>query len=151
MKEMPTDAGGEWCGPTRELENGQLASLVHKSRKVVTEKVESDVAIETSDEEVVLLVNKPPLGATSMVMGETIDALPEATVLREPCLEDELFDEVICDVEPVALISPPRARPDSAASSYPTHRDTLRPVRIVLLILLVVMIGAGATVAAFVV
>jgi hypothetical protein len=144
-----TQGGGEWCGPTRELENAQLVSLVHASRKILTtETLRVDVEVTNDDDEVVMLVNKPP--ADAPVLGAKIDALPEASaVVLDP---DELFDEVICDVEPV-IVEPPRApsRASSSALLYPMHRDTLRPVRIVLLVLLVALIGAGATVAALVV
>jgi hypothetical protein len=114
--------GGEWCGPTRQLKNSQLNQLVHKSRKIITEDLRVVVEV-TREDEAVLLVNKPPEDAA--VIGAKVDALPEAVVL---------------EIEPLER----RRETHGSGSMYPMHRDTLRPLRILLLLLVISAAVTGA-------
>jgi hypothetical protein len=114
--------GGEWCGPTRQLKNSQLNQLVHKSRKIITENLRVVVEV-TREDEAVLLVNKPPEDAA--VIGAKVDALPEAVVL---------------EIEPLER----RRETHGSGSMYPMHRDTLRPLRILLLLLVISAAVTGA-------
>jgi hypothetical protein len=131
-----TNPAGEWCGPTRQLKNSQLLALQNKSRSViVSENLRVDVEV-ARDDEVVVLVSKPPESAA--VIGSGVDALPEAVVLEPPR-----------NLERVSMpaLEKPREKLGSG-SSYPVHRDTLRPLRVLLVFL---VIAAGIAVTALVV
>lgn len=144
-----TDTGaGEWCGPTRQLKNSQLLALQNKSRSVVvSENLRVDVEVAREDE-VVMLVNKPP--ESSAVMGSRVDALPEAVVL-EPCSSGS-SPLGARNLERISMpaLEKPRVKLGSG-SMYPVHRDTLRPLRVLLVMLVILAIAAGVAVTALVV
>lgn len=100
---------GEWCAPTRELKNSKLLKLVHQTRKIITDTGRAQTVV-TPQEDIVLLVNRKP---------------DEETPNDRPS-RDKLERSAIA---PISLLA------DGSIASYPVYRDSLRPVRLALAVM----------------
>ncbi len=114
---------GEWCAPTRELKNSKLLKLVHQTRKIITDRATTETEVTTEQDDVVMLVNRKP------------EAIAEGT---QPGFEVdvELDESPARDKLERSAIAPISLMPDGSVASYPMYRDTLRPVRLALAVLL---------------
>jgi hypothetical protein len=124
-KNVVSESEGEWCKPTRELKNSKLLKLVHQSRKIITERVRTDVEVLPQQEDVVVLVNRKPDDSITDAASKAIviAVVPPSEPVELPSLERVAVAPFTLDAE-------------GSAAQYPVYRDRLRPLRLALAVML---------------
>ena len=116
-------ADGEWCAPTRELKNSKLLKLVHQTRKIITDSDRAPtVEVAADQDDVVMLVNRKPDEVAAK--DHIADAIAtELDMPSRPQLERSA-------IAPISLLA------DGSIASYPVYRDSFRPLRVALAVML---------------